>query len=84
MDPKPVKKVYTISGKEGPDDAVTDADYRKAAETQALVLRYQAEQRRTLDAIRARLARGARDAGIEYYYDWELEIVRRRKEEREA
>lgn len=62
-------------------DVITEEDYAAAVAAQDAVLFAQGQERRILGKLRVRLERGARDAGVKYYFDLQRGIVRRRENE---
>ena len=61
---------------------MTDEDYQQAIDAQDATLFSQGAERKILGRIRRRLADGARDAGVRYYFDDARGIVRRKEEEK--
>lgn len=68
-----------MSGNPLAREKVTDSDYADAVAAQDAVLFAQGNERRILGKLRAKLDRGATDAGEKFYFDKDRGIVRRRE-----
>lgn len=74
---KPPVKVFSIVT-QPTNDVITDADYARAVELQAMSLEARNAEMRFLRKLTDRLERGAFDGGRKWFFDRKLGIVRRR------
>lgn len=81
---KPPRKVLTINGTTPENDVVKQTELAKLGDLQAIAWEAEAAAHRAALALRVRLDHGAAVEPGEWYFDRELEMARKRKQEREA
>jgi len=80
---KPVKRVLSIRGEFAPD-RVTQEQLREAADLQATAWLAEKQAREYVQQLEARLLQGADIEPGEMTFDRELQMARRRREDREV
>ena len=80
----PPRKVTTISGQPVEKDVVKQAELARLGDLQAIAWEAEAAAHRAALSLRVRLDHGATVESGEWYFDRELEMARKRRQERKA